>query len=607
MRQSGRALFLVPIVYVAVILGLLFLQFSGGERFTRSVGPLTLRATRGGTAEDGSTIITSVDLSFEGMTFAFQEDQGLIVERRSDVTDELVTGFEVLDTGFAIQFEEGYVLSFLAGLEPRELRIVLTNDTPGEDAREYSIPFALDILPADRGEAMSFATLTREDGEYYLTAPPDAVIDLANEKFVLAPSALGQTIRYVEATEGDPGRIAELFQDESLTITDREYEALVGGYVDAAYEGWRGSRYRSAGLAWEQGEGAVAFAEDTLTAYLAEAWDRNEYERAYGEMRRATDLHPGDLTLLSSPFLGNLREIREETLAADALRAAELRDRVATSDLTIYRQPDLFRFAADRGGASLYDELLTFTDAVELRALDVQSAIGLLANLYLDPPQDSRAADLALRAVDLIQASVLGAIVDTPDGFFIQSAPGQLDMRLTVTAGVTLTTYGASRGDQLITRIGRNLVASVLEQSNASGLVPASLLLRGDVAEDGGGTLRPEEIYPILADNNAYPHQVTISTELGPGHWIFTVAGVRTIGLNDESWEFEFTYPRLRTHYILMQGIPNFERMELFGQTWRNAPDFEIYSKGRHYNEESETLMIKYYDNSVTRPVRIFF
>jgi len=47
--------------------------------------------------------------------------------------------------------------------------------------------------------------------------------------------------------------------------------------------------------------------------------------------------------------------------------------------------------------------------------------------------------------------------------------------------------------------------------------------------------------------------------------------------------------------------------MELFGQTWRDAPDFEIYSKGRHYDQGSDTLMIKYYDDSVRREIVLFY
>ena len=88
---------------------------------------------------------------------------------------------------------------------------------------------------------------------------------------------------------------------------------------------------------------------------------------------------------------------------------------------------------------------------------------------------------------------------------------------------------------------------------------------------------------------------------------MWTAVDVTPVTLTDTEWRFRLEYPRLQTHYLYIQGVPSFSRLELFGQTWRNAPDFEIYSKGRHYNEASDTLMIKYYDDSVERDVAIFF
>lgn len=612
MRQSGRALILVPIMYVAIILGLLVLQFSGGDRFTRSVGPLTLRASRGAPSADGTPSVSSVALNFVGLSFLFDEDQGLIVEQTSDVTDQRVTGFQSLEDGFLLEFEGGFTLAFAVGIDPRELRVSLRADgmngeIPLERIREFSIPFSLERYPPERGEAMSFAAITLDDGDYYLTAPPDAVIDLRNEKLVLGPAAIGQSIRYVEAAEGDPGRVVELFRDRSRELPEAAYRAEISSYIDAAYEGWRTARYRSAGLLWDQGGGSVAFSESALTAYLAEAWRRNEYERAFSEMRRAVDLHPDALTILSSPFLGNLRAVRARTESDDRTRSAAIADRIAERDVTVLAEDDVFRFVADRGSEGLYAELLSFASSTDLRAADLRTAVGVLLNLTLRDPPDARAEQLALTAADLIQETILGAVTQTDRGFFVQDAPGQLDVALTVHSGLVMEVYGAARGDQLVRTIGRVLVRSALELSDPSGFLPASLIVRGEGVETGGGTIAPEELYPLIAANEAYPRQISLYRQLGSGHWIWTISGVRTVALDQERWEFELSYPRLRTHYVLMQGVPEFVRMELFGQTWRNAPDFEIYSKGRHYNDDTGTLMIKYYDNSVSRPVRIFF
>ncbi len=609
MTQSSRAYVLVPVIYIGVIFGLLFLQFSGGERFSRSVGPLSLQATRGVASDDGTPTIRELGLSFDGLHFRFGEGAGLIVETASNVADMEAVGYSIQDDGFELRFENDYRLSFAVSTEPaHELQLRLELPDEREGVREISIPFSLDGVPVDdQSERSSFVTIASDGRDYYLTTPPSAEIDLANRKIVVRPEAAEQAIRYVVATEGDPTRVVRWFEDESLAIGADDYAAAVDTWIDRAYLGWSAGRYNSTRLTWDGPGGFAGFNEEALTAYLAEAWSRDEYERAFAEMRRASDLHPEELSLLSAPFLGNLDEAREEFLAEDRIRAETLAEQLDSGDATLFRQPDVFTFAANRGGEDLYTSLIEFTADVDLRSLDLLSAIGLLRNLFLEPLPDSRAESLSLRAVDLIQIRLLGSIVRTEAGFFVQTSPGQIDLFQTVVAGAVLEAFGTSRNDRTMTTIGRNLVASVLGQADPNAMVPSTLLVRGETVETADGAVAPERLYPILAENRAYPHLVSLYEDVGSGHWVWTVVNVSPVRVADAEWRLELGYPRLRTHFVLFQGVPAFTRMELFGQTWRDAPDFEIYSKGRHYDAETNTLMVKYYDDSTRREIVLYY
>ncbi|MFW6288761.1 MAG: hypothetical protein ACOC2Q_03175 [Spirochaetota bacterium] len=609
MTQSSRAYVLVPIIYLGVIFGLLFLQFSGGERFSRSVGPLSLQATRGVASDDGTPTIRELGLSFDGLHFQFGEGSGLIVETTSNVSDMEIVGYSTNDDGFELRFDNDYRLSFVVTTDPaRELQLRLELPEEREGVREISIPFGFDGVPTDdQSERSSFITVASEGQDYYFTTPPNAEIDLANRKIVVRPEAADQAIRYVVATEGDPTRVVRWFDDESLTVGDTEYAATIDAWIDRAYLGWSDGRYNSTRLTWDGPGGFASFGELALTAYLAEAWSRDEYERAFAEMRRASDLHPEELSLLSAPFLGNLDEIREQTLGEDRIRAETIAEQLDSGDTTIFRQDGLFPFAANRGGEELYTRLIEFTAGVDLRALDLVSAIGLLRNLFLEPLPDDRAESLSLRAVDLIQIQLLGSIVRTEAGFFVQTSPGQIDLYQTAVAGAVLEAFGASRNDRTMSTIGRNLVVSVLGQADPNAMVPSTLLVRGETVETADGAVTPERLYPLLTETRSYPHLVSLYEEAGSGHWIWTNVTASPVRIAESEWRFALSYPRLRTHYVLLQGIPEFTRMELFGQTWRDAPDFEIYSKGRHYDEQTNTLMIKYYDDSTSREIVLFY
>ena len=96
---------------------------------------------------------------------------------------------------------------------------------------------------------------------------------------------------------------------------------------------------------------------------------------------------------------------------------------------------------------------------------------------------------------------------------------------------------------------------------------------------------------------------VSLYEELGAGSFIWTIVDITEIDITEERYRFALTYPRNQTHYLIFQGVPPFDSMNLFGRLWRNDPFFEAYIKGRHYDPSTETLMIKYTDNSVQQEI----
>ena len=599
----------MPVVYIGVIFLLLFLQFSGGERQTRTVGNLTLQATQAATGEEGAWSVREISIRFRGLAFEFGNDAGLIVETASDVVDAPLSSYSTRDDGFDVTFDGGFVVAFTTSSDQvEELQVrLLIPDTDLQIAR-VSIPFQFgDGASTDTNERRQFVQVDYNGTDYYFTSPPDAVIDPANNRVTIKPSAAGQAIRYVEATAGNPAVVASWFKDPSLVIGDNEYTSLVDDYIDRAYAGWSENRYNSRDLTWDGPAESPAFSEAALAAYLAEATRRGDYSRAYSEMRRAHDLHPDQLSLLSSPFLGDLRAVTDRLVAVDERTSSEITGMIERGEAAVLAQPDIFGFAADRGTPGLYEAIVEFAHTVDTRTIDVPTTIGIVSNAVLSDIPGESGRDVLERFVGLTQQQIISSIVRTDRGFFVRTAPGRIDLFQTIVAGVVLETIGDNTGDDLLRTIGRNLIASVLALSDASGMLPASLLLQGDKIQESDGQIGPEEIYSIIVDNVYYPHQVSLYETAGAGTWAFAAIDFAISGFSPDQWRFRLEYPRLQTHYLLVFGVPVFERIELFGQTWRDAPDFDIYSKGRHYEESSEILMVKYYDDSVQRDIVLYY
>lgn len=607
--RVSRAYIFVPAVYVVVILSLLLLQFAGGERVTRSVGQLVLQATRGTSGDVGAAGVTAVDLSFNGLRFSISEDAGILVVTDGQQRSLSVNRYDATETGFTLELADGYELAAVTTTRPiAELQLRISAPDSEVTVDEVLIPFTLGSGSSfDETATTSFALVSAEAGEFYLTVPPGAAIDVADGLIRISAAALGDAVRYVEAIEGDPAQVRAWFEDAATAVSDAQIQTAITAFSEAAYRGWESGRYNQADLTWDQPEAAAVFSERALAAYLAEAWERGTYDRAFAEMRRAVDLHPDELSLLSSVYLGGLQEAHRNQLQQDTVRAERVADRATAGDFTVFREPTLLRFAATRGSEELYSSVLALLEAVDPRALDPESLVGLGANLFLTQTPDGRAAEAATRLTTLIQQSILALIVRTTEGYFLQTSPGQIDVRQSLAAGRVLESIGMETGEALVLRAGRNLVMSVLAQADVNGVLPSALLLRGESAEPSGGGLPPEAVYELLDPAPAYPRVRSLYRQLGSGHWLFTAVPVQIAQLNESQWEFIIEYPRLRTHYLTFFGIPGFSQMELFGQIWRNAPDFEIYSKGRHYEAETDTLLIKYYDDSVRGRIVLFY
>ncbi|MFW5844146.1 MAG: hypothetical protein ACOCW6_09480 [Spirochaetota bacterium] len=601
-RRINRTYFVIPVVYAGVIFFLLFLQFSGGEVFVERLGPLVLRANIVTNPRSQESSLSHVRVEYEGLSFEFDSDRSVVLREPSgrEVRQELVS-YETLDNGFSLRFAEGAEIRFLlAGDENGELHIKPSIQDDGRSYEAIRLPFELSggaRLEAEGEEAV--VPITYGSGRYLLAPPARASIDPETRQILLPGNVLSQTVRYSAAAQNQQEPILALFEDGALSVSDGAFEAAVRGYVDVSYRGWQ-RRFNGGSGTWLSRDGTSEFDEKILAAYLAEAWRRNEYVSAFNRMRRAADLHSGEVGLLSAPYLGNLRDVRQDFLQADAEKSQELLELVEAGDFDVFLTENLGEFALYRATTEFRDAFFDFLRRLDPQNADVYQAIGMLkAALFTElPTEESREAFEALYSV--ANNPLMSSLVQVDDGFLLETVSGQVDVLASLEGGIVLNALGDETGDQRYRDIGRNLVLSALALADETGFLPRVLLASGRTAQGQDGSFGLEAVYPLLIDNTAYPHLVSLFDEFGPGSWIWTVAEVSQVERRGDDLRIGIRYPRNRTHFLILQGVPPFSGMELFGQPWRTDPAFESYVKGRHYNAETNTLMIKYTDNSVT-------
>jgi hypothetical protein len=260
----------------------------------------------------------------------------------------------------------------------------------------------------------------------------------------------------------------------------------------------------------------------------------------------------------------------------------------------------------DRGSSDLAPNLIGMTESLQTDSMEPVQVLGLLQNYYLaNLPAPDLETTLS-RFDGLIKSVIIPAVIHVDEGFFFQVKPDKGDGYYTVLAGRILEKAGEKNGDERLVALGRNMVSSALALADDLGFIPNQIDFSAGAISVMLKPKAPEDFYWLVNSNPAYPHEVSLYSQLGPGHWFYTLVTVNSIDIKPNQYVFNINHTLTRTHFLFFRGLNTIDPMtgmKLFGLTWRNDRDFEVYSHGRYYNPDTKTLMIKYTDDSVQRDI----
>ncbi len=610
--RVNKVYFLIPLLYIAVIFVLLLLQFSGGKLFRANAGQILLRGNFAmGSGNSGSTI-TDLSVEFQGLRFPFTPDRGLVVDTRDGRESELrATGYNKLDNGFEILFEHGAKLTFTpSGPNNAGMEIIPAMPDSLGPVSSLTLPFGLNDASISKPDKnIPVFSVRYGSHDYLLTLPARSNITSGKDQLIVAGSSEKLNIRYMLAPPSTKDFFTLWFESQDMKVSEAEYTGAIQNYVNVAYSAWVDKRYNPTTGTWSSRDGTQSFSESILAASLAEAWRRDDYTRVFTEMRTAADKHPSGLTYLSSVYLGNLIEMNQKLQSSDQQESARLASLVSGENRDAFRSPHALKFAADRGGSGLLQNLLQFAGHVDLNGVDVVTALGMLQNALEADQISPDAASSLSRFFELISSTLVPNIVKTDQGFFLQVRPGRIELYYSVLGGRLLIQAGQKQNDEKLLLMGRSLVLSALDFADDQGFLPQILFFDNSTIKESQGTIAPEDIYALISSNPFYPREVSFYKAAGPGAWMWTIMGIVDTNFTVQEWRINLNYQPGRTQYILIEGVPDFRQMFLFGfdGPWRADPSFESYSKGRYYIPATESLLIKYLDDTGNHSIIIDF
>ncbi|MDR1909139.1 MAG: hypothetical protein LBQ35_04425 [Spirochaetaceae bacterium] len=600
-------------LYAAVFVVLVVIQFSNRRILTRRVGAMTLtlhfKTGEGSEFPEGpgnypfGALGGDVFISLGGMDFRLRAADGFSLLGEGGLKIAAVPELLVLDEGAAVLY-----FPSPAGEAERTRLIFAASAGPAGPGLRISGVFSGSCTGAEIPYRVQRSARVRngEDGGFIVTS--------GGLNFSFGRTGLDTERRVV--LPGREGAVSYRALGDGRSFSPANY-SLVGARDReewAAYlNRWREQLF----AAWSQTPTASLNDEELITAYIAEAAHRGRYREVVSRVSRSF-LDGPRRTYVSSAFLGGMTQALRSFTAAERERSARLaalpqedpvsflvESRALAGD---YRRTELFAGALDAlsalasGGAPAEfpgEELFLARPELAPAALEFRADWQENASVRRDP--DENPFDrLALAALDFV---ALHLRMDGNGQWVLLFTGNQADTDLNFRLGQALDRYGSGAGREDWAALGRSLMLSVLNLTDAAGTLPRTLGAPGTLAE--GPRISAARFYSRLAPEN-YPRLESLP---GPGSAILVWTATETSAAWDgDALDIAVRFPPGDTHYLIIRGLRPFTLIQIYGVDYRSDAQFERYdSAGWVYDRAEQALLVKMRHRSPEEHIRVIY
>jgi hypothetical protein len=593
-------------LYLGLFVVIVLVQFSRAPGLSEKYGALSVNASYQKANRGRAGLVPEkVRFSYAGLAFEISPKSPVESLGADGAASALaLASVDKLPNGVRIKLSPGVEVRatsdrgtperfVLAATAPEGVSVLRLRVAPSREVR---------FSEADGRRGLSFS------GASYDLALGSATLDPSAGILSLRPGDSGLALSRIPApmaVKPSPpaeGSVAQAPKDPDA------FKAEISAWRDKVWSGIATTRFDADKLAWKGPDSASAFSEKALAAYLAESLARGVYSDALARARGAKDKWPDKLGYLSAPYLGGLVPKMKAFEASDLAEAKRLAQLVADKSPMILEKEGLLWFLIDRSPSSLAQDALRYLAGLDPAKLTVRQAIGLLG-CVADSKSLLKDEGNPLRNQGAVADRLVAAVRKSQNGYFlITEDDGSTDLRLSLLAGVDLVAYGTASSKPALIGAGQSLVEGVLGLADAQGFEPSRVLVASGALAQRNGTILPEDIYPIVADNSYYPHETSFALDISPGIWAWTCTPSLTVQATSSRYLFLATFPAGRSHYLSFYGIRPFANIQLYDIDYNPDNDFESYdASGYLYNKSANALYMKMKHKKDAEDIKLSF
>lgn len=560
----------LTVIYAVLIVGIFVIQFKNDSIISEKIGNIHLTLLESVSEDNKVSLKNKMNLLYNGINFYVSDEQpATITVANSKRPISLIGWNKINNLSCELLFTNDVKLKISVSDDTPKAHFSIVSQLPS-NVRELNIPYNISTGSSVLLETDSKIHLENKKNSWELMASK-----IEDEKVVFTQKENNVSLSYIDLTRSFSfANVASMEQG-----SETNYINYVEDFKNALISGFR------------QNLSLNQFTEQEVVSYVAAMAEKGRYVEAINsipvEFRNSSSR-----TYLSAPYFNSLE--RMNNLLQRQMQQYEdmINHALDAGVLDVFNVNNLSDYMCMHPGSEKIRKLLTDTANSDLQGIPLIHATGILkvySELY---EKNKTLADLLNGAVaECInkiekQCAIDGEVIT-------MSENGQfLSVVRAVQIGSVLLNYAKVTSNSSLEGAARMIVNSYLK--NASSFDVKTLA----------------DLYPIIVTNNKYyPHYEIMTFDNGKAVWAWTCAN--NIGYendNNGTITLSIDFPVGYTHYLIINGIMDFESIYIYDLKFRTDHRFETYnSSGYVYKRDTETLLLKSRHKSEIENIRLVY
>ncbi len=563
------------VLYAVCIVGVFVLQFKSDSIIRKNIRALRITLAETEDASGQTVLKNNFQLSFNGLLFSADEKNPVTYySSEKDHSVRLVSFSQPDDLSYQLTFSDNVRLTFSLSEDSDSASLWISADLP-RNADSVSVrysPYSGFSISESKSKS---AVLTGKVDSYSLIAPA-----LAGGRLIFQKNSKSAHYSIMK-------KQSEFSLDsvDELAFASRDiYVQTVNSVKSRIISGFLSSSQNSANFASTLGE-------QTVVSFMAAMAQEGRYNEALDAVPESF-VKGNRRTFRSAPYFGGMADMMPTlTMQVENLNNMILRA-VQERSLDIWSVDNIAPYLYTQGNRGNVEIIASIPASFTELNLSVAQAAGILRSYSYLKEQNSSIAKPLEPVLEVCAQKLVQSI--SPDGekVLLIENDAPLSVLEAVGAGDALISYGKISAQASLENCGYLIVNSYAGDTAAFDLRALS------------------ELYPVLVHgNNFYPHFLLLKTMENENVWAWTIASnVNYTRDADLTIALDVDFPVGLSHYLFVNGISPFLRIQIYNMDFRSDPRFEIYnSSGYVYRRAGQMLLLKSRHREQHEVVRLYY